>query len=258
MRIELKGARILITAGASGIGRVIADTFMEAGARIYVCNKSQEDLNTYLKERPEAAGIVADVASPDEVQTLFDNALRELKGLDVLINNAGIAGPTAPVEDIGPSEWAETLAVNINGQFHCARLAVPELKKAGSGCIINISSVAGRLGYPLRTPYAASKWAVIGFTKSLAMELGPNGIRVNAILPGLVEGQRIRGVIGARAKALGVSYEEMEAQYLAQVSLRRMVSAQDVANTALFLCSEAGANISGEALSVCGNVEVLR
>jgi NAD(P)-dependent dehydrogenase (short-subunit alcohol dehydrogenase family) len=258
MDIRLERARVLITAGASGIGRAIADAFMAAGAHVYICDKSEANLRAYRRERPEVSGIVADVASPDEVQVLFDSVLSELGGLEVLVNNAGIAGPTAPVEDIDPNEWAETMNVNINGQFHCARLAVPALKKAGSGSIVNISSVAGRLGYPLRTPYAASKWAVVGFTKSLAMELGPSGIRVNAILPGVVAGERIRGVIGARASVLGVSYEEVEARYLGQASLRRMVSAEDIANMVLFLCSNAGANISGQALSVCGNVEVLR
>lgn len=258
MQLKLDGARVLITAGAVGIGAAIADTLAAAGARVYVCDKSEAHLSQFLADRPGMRGTLADVADPDQVASLFKEVLSQLGGLDVLVNNAGVAGPTAAVEEIAPAAWAETMAVNINGQFYCARLAVPALKRAGAGAIINIASVAGRLGYPLRTPYAASKWAVIGFTKSLAIELGPSGIRVNAILPGLVEGARIQGVIAARAKAQGVSYKEMEARYLEQVSLRRMVRAEDVAHAVLFLCSEAGANISGEALSVCGNVEVLK
>jgi NAD(P)-dependent dehydrogenase (short-subunit alcohol dehydrogenase family) len=204
------------------------------------------------------SGSVADVSDVQQVERVFDDVRQRLAGLDVLVNNAGIAGPTAAVEDINPDDWARTLAVNITGQFLCARRAVPLLKAAGGGSIINLSSAAGRLGYPLRTPYAASKWAVIGFTSSLAMELGPHNIRVNALLPGLVHGERIRGVIAARAEAQGVAYDEMEQQYLDQVSLRRMVAPGDVAAMALFLCSEAGRNISGQSLGVCGNVEVLR
>jgi NAD(P)-dependent dehydrogenase (short-subunit alcohol dehydrogenase family) len=147
--------------------------------------------------------------------------------------------------------------VNITGQFLCVRRAVPLLKQSGDGLIINMSSVAGRLGYAMRTPYAASKWAIIGFTQSLAIELGPSGIRVNAILPGIVEGPRMEKVIRDRAMAQGLAYEEMERRYLSQVSLRRMVSADDVAQMVLFLCSEGGRNISGHSLGVCGNLEFL-
>jgi NAD(P)-dependent dehydrogenase (short-subunit alcohol dehydrogenase family) len=147
--------------------------------------------------------------------------------------------------------------VNLNGQFYCTRLATPLLREADEGAIINISSVAGRLGYAFRTPYAATKWAIVGLTKSLAIELGPVGIRVNAVLPGVVEGPRITRVIEARAEQLGLSYAEMEQRYLDKVSLRRMVSADDIAAMVLFLCSPAGRNVSGQALSVCGNVETL-
>ena len=195
--------------------------------------------------------------SAAQVDKLFDEAAKHLGGLDVLVNNAGIAGPTAAVEDIAPSDWERTIAINITGQFLCARRAVPLLKVAGGGLIVNTASVAGRLGYPLRTPYAASKWAVVGFTESLAMELGSANIRVNAILPGIVAGPRIERVIAAKAQAQNVSIEEMTRRYLGTVSLKRMVSADDVAAMAAFLASPAGANISGQALSVCGNVERL-
>lgn len=255
------GLRVLVTGGASGIGWAIAIALQEQGARVHLCDASQELLARVLgQQRPQPAmsGSVADVSDVQHVERVFDDVRQCLAGLDVLVNNAGIAGPTAAVEDINPDDWARTLAVNITGQFLCARRAVPLLKAAGGGSIINLSSAAGRLGYPLRTPYAASKWAVIGFTSSLAMELGPHNIRVNALLPGLVHGERIRGVIAARAEAQGVAYDEMEQQYLDQVSLRRMVAPGDVAAMALFLCSEAGRNISGQSLGVCGNVEVLR
>lgn len=251
------GLRVLVTAGASGIGWAIACAFREQGARLHLCDASAEQLAQALEREPAMSGSVADVSDEQGVERLFEVVRRRLDGLDVLVNNAGIAGPTGPVENIAPSEWLRTLDVNITGQFLCARLAVPMLKAAGGGSIVSLSSAAGRLGYPLRTPYAASKWAVIGFTESLAMELGPHNIRVNALLPGLVEGPRIRGVIAARAEAKGIEYDAMERQYLERVSLRRMVSAQDVAAMAVFLCSEAGRNITGQSIGVCGNVEVL-
>src|SRR5262249_25385132 len=144
------------------------------------------------------------------------DAAATLGGLDVLVNNAGIAGPTSKVEAIDPAEWRRTIDVNLNGHFYCTRLATPLLKQSKRGAIINISSVAGRLGYAYRTPYAASKWAIIGLTESLAKELGPDGIQVNAILPGLVEGPRIERVIAARAQELGVPYKEVEQQYLSK------------------------------------------
>jgi len=175
----------------------------------------------------------------------------------VLVNNAGIAGATAPVEEISIGDWERTIAVDLSGMFYCTRLAVPLLKQAGGGSIINMSSAAGRLGFLLRTPYAAAKWAVVGFTKSLAMELGPSNIRVNAIQPGVVEGERIDRVISAKAKALGKSFDEIRDQMVSKVSLRRMVSPYDIANMALFLATDAGRNVSGQALSVCGNVEAL-
>jgi NAD(P)-dependent dehydrogenase (short-subunit alcohol dehydrogenase family) len=252
------GLRVLVTGGASGIGWAMAVALQQEGARVHLCDASPERLAEALSQQPEMSGTVADVASEQQIDLVFDELRQSLGGLDVLVNNAGIAGPTAAVEDIHPDDWSRTLAVNFTGQFLCARRAVPLLKAAGGGSIINMSSVAGRLGYPLRTAYAASKWAVIGFTESLAIELGPHDIRVNALLPGIVDGERMRRVIAARADALGLSYDEMESRYLAQVSLRRMVTHADVAAMALFLCSGAARNISGQSLSVCGNVETLR
>lgn len=256
MKIK-KGSRVLVTAGASGIGRTIAATFHREGARVHVCDVSADRAADLLQEIPGVGFTRADVAVPGDVERLFQELAASLGGLDVLINNAGIAGPTAAVENVSPEDWSRTLAVNITGQFLCARLAVPMLKEAGGGSIINISSVAGRLGYPMRTPYAASKWAVVGFTRSLAIELGSHQIRVNAVLPGMVEGERIRSVIAARAETAETTYEAMEEEYLRQVSLRRMMSATDIAEMTLFLCSDAGAAVSGQAVSVCGNVERL-
>lgn len=257
MDISAQGLRAVVTAGAGGIGRAIAEALLANGARVQICDISDDALHAFGKVHPGAGAARVDVADPAQVERFFEAAAQRLGGLDLLVNNAGIAGPTGAVETIAPGDWDRTMAVNINGQFYCARRAVPLLKAAGGGSIVNISSVAGRLGFALRTPYAASKWAVIGFTQSLAIELGPANIRVNAILPGVVEGDRIERVIKAKAEALGIGTKEMRERMLSQVSMRRTVSAGDIAAMVLFLVSAAGRNISGQALSVDGNVERL-
>ena len=251
-----KGLRVLVTAGAAGIGREIVRALVGDGAQVHICDIDSSALEDARREH-DVTTSVTDVAEVEQVERLFADVREHLGGLDVLVNNAGIAGPTAAVESVTPADWRRTIAVNLDGQFYCTHFAVPLLRQSRRGTIVNMSSVAGRLGYPFRTPYAASKWAVVGFTESLARELGPEGITVNAILPGPVEGPRIQRVIRARAEQFGVSYDEMERRYRDRVSLRRMVSPQDVAAMVMFLCSEAGRNISGQALSVCGGVETL-
>lgn len=253
----LGGLRVLVTAGAGGIGLAIARRLVRHGARVYVCDVSDEALAAYGRAFPGAGWIKADVSSEADVDRLFDAAAAHLGGLDALVNNAGIAGPTGGVEAIDPAEWRRTIDICLTGQFLCARRAVPLLKAAGGGSIVNMSSAAGRHGYAFRSPYSAAKFGVIGFTQSLAKELGPDNVRVNAILPGIVEGPRMEGVIRARAGQLGLSYEAMEKEYLARVSLRRMVSPDDVAAMTAFLLSDAGRNISGQSLGVDGNVETL-
>jgi NAD(P)-dependent dehydrogenase (short-subunit alcohol dehydrogenase family) len=251
----LRGQRVLVTAGAGGIGLCIAETLTALGARIAVCDVSDEALAVV---RPRvAAAIRADVSAEAEVDALFAEVAAALGGLDALVNNAGIAGPTGGVEEIDPADWRRCIDVCLTGQFLCARRAVPMLKAAGGGAIVSMSSAAGRFGYAFRTPYSAAKWGVIGFTQSLAKELGPAGIRVNAILPGIIEGPRIESVIAARARQLGVTHEEMKERYLSSISLRRMTSPYDVAAMTAFLLSDAGANVSGQSLGVDGNVETL-
>ena len=231
------GQRVLVTAGASGIGLAIARTLAGAGARVHVCDVDEGALEACRNAHSGVGTTGADVSDEAAVDRLFDDVQAGLGGLDVLVNNAGIAGPTAAIEDISPADWRRCIDIDLTGMFLCARRAVPMLKKEGAGAIVNMSSVAGRLGYAFRTPYAAAKWGVIGLTESLARELGPSGISVNAVLPGIVAGPRIEKVISARADQVGVSYEEMEKQYLAKTSLRRMVSADDVAAMVLFLAS---------------------
>ena len=258
MLTSMKGKRVLITAAASGIGYAFAEAFIENGAGVHICDISEDLLDNCKKALPHVGASLADIADPAQVDRLFDEALTHLGGLDVLINNAGIAGPTAAIEDVTPAEWDHTMAININGQFYCARRAVPLIKAAGGGSIINMSSSAGILGYPMRSPYAASKWAVIGLTKTMAMELGEFGIRVNAICPNAVEGPRMDTVITAEAQAKGISEKEVYDRLVEGTSMRTFVSTDDVVNLVLFICSDAGSKISGQALSVDGFTETLR
>jgi NAD(P)-dependent dehydrogenase (short-subunit alcohol dehydrogenase family) len=256
--VDMTGMRVLVTAGAAGIGRTIAAAFRERGARVFVCDIAQAALDEMRALHPDVQGELVDVAQPAAVARMFASIVRLFGGLDVLINNAGIAGPTAAVENVTPEALEETLQVNVSSQFHCARHAVPMLKAVGGGSIINLSSIAGRLGFTMRSPYSASKWAVIGFTKSLAVELGESNIRVNAILPGHVNSERFRRVVKAKAEALGLEVEEMRRQYLDAVALKRNVEVEDIANMALYLASPYGANITGQAISVCGDVQMMK
>jgi len=251
------GMRVLVTAGASGIGAAIAAAFAETGAGIHVCDIDDTALATFKASFPYCEATHADVADETQVATLFETQHSRFGGLDVLINCAGIAGPTAGVDKITEEAWARTVGVNLTGQYRCLRHAVPMLRESKYANIVCISSVAGRMGLPWRTPYAATKWAIVGIVKSLAIELGPDNIRVNAVLPGIVEGPRMDGVIRDRSKLEGVEESELRKQYLKKISLRRMVTADDIALTCLFLCSLAGQNISGQAIGVDGNVEYL-
>jgi NAD(P)-dependent dehydrogenase (short-subunit alcohol dehydrogenase family) len=254
MELSAKGLRVIVTAGGAGIGRVIAETFLDAGARVHVCDVEENALGAVPKKITRS---VADVSSVTDVERLFADASRELGGLDVLVNNAGIAGPTAKVEDIRVEDWDRCIAIDLSGMFYCTRKGMPLIKAAGGGSIVNLSSAAGRHGFPQRSPYAAAKWGVVGFTKSLAVEAGPDKVRVNCILPGIVEGERIERVIAAKAKAHGVSHEAFREKFLETTSLRSTVSPQDIASMALFLCTPAGARITGQALAVDGDVRYL-
>lgn len=252
------GLRVLISGAATGIGAAIADAFVQADAQVYICDVNAAAVDRAAARNPRLHAGVADVGQRAQVDRVIDEAHAKLGGLDILINNAGIAGPTGEVETIEADDWERTISTNLNSQYYFLRKAVPLLKET-SDCasIIAMSSVAGRLGYAYRTPYASTKWAIVGLVKSLAVELGPSDIRVNAILPGVVAGERMDKVIAARAEATGVSFDTMKEEYLKKISLRRMVTVDDIAAMALFLASPAGQNISGQAISVDGNVEYL-
>jgi NAD(P)-dependent dehydrogenase (short-subunit alcohol dehydrogenase family) len=245
---------VVVTAGAAGIGRAIARTFVEHGALVHVCDVDEAALSGLDREITQTR---ADVSSVEDVERLFHDAEQHLGGLDVLVNNAGIAGPTAKVEDISPRDWERCIAVDLNGMFYCTRKAMPMIKAAGGGSIINLSSIAGRFGFPLRTPYAAAKWAVVGFTQSLAAEAGPDKVRVNCIQPGIVEGSRVERIMQAKADELGVPKEEVRRRMVEGISMKTTVTAQDIANTVLFLATDAGKHISGQAISVCGGARYL-
>lgn len=252
------GLRIFISGAATGIGAVIAEAFLETGALVYICDIDSAAVDAMKKKHPLIHAGVAHVGKYEDVDAVMLDAQQKLGGLDILVNNAGIAGPTGPVEEITPDAWEKTISTNLNSQYYFLRRAVPLLKQTSNNpSIIMVSSVAGRLGYQFRTPYASTKWAIVGLMKSLAIELGPNNIRVNAILPGVVEGARMDSVIAARAETLGLTFEEMREDYVKKISLRRLVTTQDVAAMALFLSSPAARNISGQAISVDGNLEYL-
>lgn len=255
MDLQLNGARVIVTAGAAGIGREIALAFREEGAEVWVC-----DVDAAALADMAALGVGAaacDVTDRPQVAAFFAQATGALGGLDVLVNNAGVAGPTAPVQDVAPDDWDRCIDVCLTGQFNFARLAAPLLRDSANGSMINLSSQAGRFGFALRSPYAAAKWGVIGLTKSLAIELGDAGVRVNAILPGIVAGERQRRVLEAKAQRLGTSFAEIEAAAFSYTSVREYVTARQIADQCLFLASPRGRTISGQCLSVCGDTRML-
>ncbi|MEP7203944.1 MAG: SDR family oxidoreductase [Ilumatobacteraceae bacterium] len=244
---ELSGMRALVTGGGSGIGAAIAARLKQGGARVLVV-----DIDPLT-----SPDVVADVADTASVDDLFAQVLARLGGLDVLVNNVGVAGPTAAVEDMDPEAFDRCVQVNLGSIFRCTHKAVPLLRER-PGSILNISSSAGVFGYPLRSPYAAAKWAVVGLTKTWAMELGSSGVRVNAICPGSVGGSRMDGVIEREAAALGVEPSSVRTAYESQVSMGSFVDAADIAEAVAFLSSPAARYISGQVLGVDGHTETLR
>jgi NAD(P)-dependent dehydrogenase (short-subunit alcohol dehydrogenase family) len=257
MDLGIKGLRVLVTAGANGIGLAIARAFASEGAKVHVCDVDTGALAALRTSDPALTQTVCDVADRASVAKLFAEAGAALGGLDVLVNNAGVAGPTAKVEEMNPEDWDRCLDICLTGQFNCTRLAVPLLRKSTNASIVNISSAAGRLGFAMRSPYAAAKWGVVGFTKSLSIELGPDNIRVNAILPGLVAGDRQRRVLEAKAQQRGLSFAEMERTAFSYTSIKDYVTPQQIADQIVFMCSPRGRTISGQAISICGDTQML-
>ena len=247
--------RVLVTAGAAGIGFSIAKAFHDLGARVWICDVADASLASAQAALPGIGAIRCDVSVPEQVDAFVAAAVADMGGLDIVINNAGIAGPAAPVESISTEDWLRTQSINVNGQFYVARAAVPHLKANGWGVMVCMASVAGKYAFPLRSPYASSKAAVIAFARCLSVELGPHKIRVNAIAPGVVNGDRIRRVFTDRAATKGITYEEMEQIALRAVSLKTAVEPEEIAEMVLYLCAPTGRAITGQVMSICGGLE---
>lgn len=246
--------KVLVTAGASGIGREMVHAFAAAGARVGVIDIDAKLLDSLRVAHPRVITETCDLADRAQIERVVPRVISALHGLDVLVNNAGIAGATSLVESYDPDTWDQVMRVNLSGTFNVTRLAIPHLKKSRAGCILNMSSAAGRLGYPQRSAYAVSKWGIVGFTKTLSMELGEAGIRVNAILPGPVAGPRMERVLEARATASGRPIDEERRTALTNQSLKTFTEPGEIAALAVFLASDAAKTISGQALSIDGDM----
>jgi NAD(P)-dependent dehydrogenase (short-subunit alcohol dehydrogenase family) len=247
--------RVIVTAAASGIGRVTAEAFQAQGAEVRVCDVDDAALIQCRTNNPGLNPARVDLADTAAIDRWLDEALDDLGGIDVLVNNAGIKGPTAFVEDVSIAEWRASLAISLDSHFACARRVAPLMKAQGHGSIINMSSTAGLVGFGLRTPYAAAKWAVIGLTKSMAIELGPHNVTCNCICPGSVRGDRMKHVVATEAAERGVSPETVQAEYVNGQSIKRFVEPTEVAGLCLFLASPAAAMITGQALTIDGHSE---
>ncbi len=257
MDISLKNLKVVISAGGSGIGKAILEGFHSQGAKIATCDINSDLIKILKDEYPEIYTEVLDVSDEHEVQSFCSNALNKLGGLDCLINNAGIAGPTSKIEEIDTADWSECLNVCLTSQFLFIKNCIPNLRLSKNASVVNLSSAAGKMGFGLRSPYAASKWGVIGLTKSLAIELGDDKIRVNAILPGLVKGERQKNVLMAKAQRLGKSFAEIEKEAFSFTSIKSYVTAEDIANQIMFLASPLGARISGQSIAIDGDTKML-
>ena len=257
-QLKLFNKKIIISAAANGIGWSIAQECMLNGAIVYLTDKNNESLDEISKHDLYEKQLFLDKVNAydaREVENYFNKIKQNVDNIDALINNVGIAGPTGRLEELNINDWKETIDININSHFYYTKFSIPLIKKNNGGSIINLSSTAGLFGFPLRSPYAASKWAVIGMTKSLAIELGEFNIRVNAICPGSVSGNRMKRVIQAKAKSLGVKETSIQKDYESMVSLKTFVEKKDVSNMAVFLLSEEAKNISGQIMTVDGNTE---
>ncbi len=248
---------VVITGGAAGIGLAMAKAFLAKNARVAICDADSEAIAKFKEAHSDAIAWVADVTNEDEMNQFLGEVERQWGYVDVVCANAGTGGPAGLIEDLDYQEWQRCIATNVHGNFLTSRWAARVMRKRGKGLIVMTSSTAGIMGYPYRSPYAAAKWAIVGLCKTLAMELGSAGIRVNAICPGAVEGERMDRVITKEANARDMTEDEVRASYVTGVSMKTWVSADDIAASAIFLASNAGSKISGQILAVDGNSETL-
>ncbi len=249
--------RIVISAGAAGIGRAVAEAFLAAGAQVAICDIDAAAVAQFRSVRPDAIAHVADVTSEAQMNGFLDTVQADFGGADVVFANAGTGGPAGLIENLAFADWQACLAANLSGAFLMCRWAAQVMRPQGTGLIVLSSSTAGQFGYPHRSPYACAKWGVIGLMKTLAMELGPAGIRVNAICPGSVQGPRMERVIAKEAAAKGVSLDQARAAHVNSVSMKTWIDAEDIAAMIQFLATPAGAKISGQALAIDGHTESL-
>lgn len=249
--------KVFISAGGSGIGRCIAEAFLKQGDDVFVCDINQQSLQQFKQDYPQLQIAYCDLGQMNAIQPMFETAMQALGGLDILVNNTGISGPTVAADELSFEDWTQVLNLNLNSTFMMTKLAIPYLKQSDSGAIINLSSIAGRMGYPFRLAYSTSKWGIIGFTKTLSMELGAFDIRVNAVLPGAVDGERVQRVLQARADAMNISLEEVTQNALANQSLKQFVNPKHIADLCVFLASDSASSISGQILPIDGDKQRL-
>ena len=249
--------KVFISAGGSGIGRCIAEAFLKQGDQVFVCDINHDSLQQFKQDWPELLVACCDLGQIAAIPSMFETAIQQLGGLDILINNTGISGPTIAADELSFEDWTQVLNLNLNSTFMMTKLAIPYLKQSNSGGIINLSSIAGRMGYPFRLAYSTSKWGIIGFTKTLSMELGAFDIRVNAVLPGAVDGERVQRVLQARAETLNISLDEATQNTLANQSLKYFVNPNHIADLCVFLASDSGRSISGQILPIDGDKQRL-
>ena len=253
---SLKNKKIIISAGASGIGWATTKICVSRGAQVFLCDINEKLINKIKKNKKYKNKIFAyecDVSNENEVINFFSKVLKKNKKIDALINNVGIAGPTGNIEQLDSEEWERTLHVNVVSHFYFTKQAIPLIKKNKTGSIINLSSGAGILGFPLRSPYAASKWAIVGLTKTLAMELGKFRIRVNAICPGTIKGDRMKRVVRDKAKFLKISQKQIEKEFISMASMNTWIYEEDIGKMCAFLISNDSERISGQIIGVDGN-----
>jgi len=253
--VRMNGLKVIITAGASGIGASTAAAFAAKGAKVVVSDINEEAVNACNENETSITAIEANVTDEVQVKDFVKRAADLLGGVDVLVNNAGTAGPTGPIEEMEAQAWRDCIDANLVSAFLHSKEVIPHFKQQSSGVIVNLSSTAGLYGYPLRTPYCSAKWAIIGLTKSLAMELGSHGIRANAICPGAVDGERMDRVIAAEAKSRDMSEDKVRGAYAKQASMRQFVKAEDIANMIVFLATPEAKLVSGQIISVDGHTE---
>ena len=249
--------RVVVTAGAAGIGRAIAEGFLRDGDTVAICDIDRSAVAAFAADHPTSVTAVADVTSESDMAAFLGDVERQWSGVDVVCANAGTGGPSGQIETLRYDDWQHCIASNVHGAFLTCRWAARLMRQQGSGLIVMTASTAGTMGYPLRSPYAAAKWAVVGMTKTLAMELGPAGVRVNAVCPGAVEGERMDRVVANEAQSRGLTERAIRAAYVTGVSMNTWVEAEDVANAVRFLASDGGSKISGQILAVDGHTETL-